>query len=407
MASLSNDKGGKRRILFVDANRERRQIRLGKMSKENATTIKLRVERLVAAQVAGHVVDGDTAAWLSELPPVLYDKIAATSLVPERAEKKSVTLEEFLDSYIAMRSDVKSGTKLVYGHTRRCLIEFFGGNKQLREITEGEADEWRLYLKRESLSESTVRRRCGIAKQYFRFAVRRKLIPSNPFAELVAAVKANSSRFYFVTRAETQKVIGACPSAEWRLLFALSRYGGLRCPSEHLLLRWSDVDWEKERIPVSSPKTAHHEGKETRTIPLFPELRPYLAECRALAAKDAEWVITCRRSSNANLRTRLLKIIKKAGLKAWPKLVQNLRSTRETELAEQFPMHVVCEWLGNSQLVATKHYLQITDDHFERGARGVAESGAQVTQNDAQHPGEGGCIEGTCLAHRHCWDSYG
>ena len=39
---------------------------------------------------------------------------------------------------------------------------------------------------------------------------------------------------------------------------ALSRYGGLRCPSEHLALKWSDVDWDKSRIRVPSPKTEHH-----------------------------------------------------------------------------------------------------------------------------------------------------
>ena len=53
-----------------------------------------------------------------------------------------------------------------------------------------------------------------------------------------------------------------------------------------------------------------------------------------------------------------------AGLQRWPKLFQNLRSTRETELAEDFPMHVVCPWIGNSQPIAAKHYLQVTDDHF-------------------------------------------
>ena len=45
---------------------------------------------------------------------------------------------------------------------------------------------------------------------------------------------------------------------------------------------------------------------------------------------------------------------------------QNLRSTRETELAEEHPIHVVCKWLGNSQPVAAKHYLQVTDEHFEK-----------------------------------------
>ena len=46
-------------------------------------------------------------------------------------------------------------------------------------------------------------------------------------------------------------------------------------------------------------------------------------------------------------------------------LLQNLRSNRETELAETWPMHVVCVWIGNSPAIARKHYLQVTDEHFE------------------------------------------
>ena len=44
------------------------------------------------------------------------------------------------------------------------------------------------------------------------------------------------------------------------LIFALSRFAGLRCPSEHLALRWSDINWERSRMIVQSPKTEHHEG---------------------------------------------------------------------------------------------------------------------------------------------------
>jgi len=49
-------------------------------------------------------------------------------------------------------------------------------------------------------------------------------------------------------------------------------------------------------------------------------------------------------------------------------LFQNLRSSRETELTQKFPLHVVCAWMGNSQAVAAKHYLQVTDDHFKAAA---------------------------------------
>ena len=57
--------------------------------------------------------------------------------------------------------------------------------------------------------------------------------------------------------------------------FCRARYG-LRCPSEHLSLKWGDVDWEQNRITISSPKTTHHASGESRVIPLFPELRPHL-----------------------------------------------------------------------------------------------------------------------------------
>jgi hypothetical protein len=78
---------------------------------------------------------------------------------------------------------------------------------------------------------------------------------------------------------------------------------------------------------------------------------------RASAQGKAGW-------RNCNLRTQFERILKRAGVTPWPQLFHNLRSSRKTELAEQFPSHVVCNWLGNSEDIARKHYLQTTDDHF-------------------------------------------
>ncbi|HEX4415190.1 MAG TPA: hypothetical protein VH107_16275, partial [Lacipirellulaceae bacterium] len=82
--------------------------------------------------------------------------------------------------------------------------------------------------------------------------------------------------------------------------------------------------------------------------------------------------------------TQLCRIIVNAKVKRWPKLFQNLRSTRETELAEQFPIHVVCDWIGNSQAVAAKHYLQTTDEHFEKAAQNAAQYSTESVGNDSQ-----------------------
>lgn len=91
-----------------------------------------------------------------------------------------------------------------------------------------------------------------------------------------------------------------------------------------------------------------------------------------------------RRRPNANLRTQLNRILRRAGLKAWPKLFQNSRATRQTELAESFPAHFVCAWMGNSQAVAAMHYLQVTDQHFELGktTQNPTQTGAKLSGTD-------------------------
>ena len=204
---------------------------------------------------------------------------------------------------------------------------------------------------------------------------------------LKSNVQANIDKFHFVTQETIQKVLEACPNNEWRLIVALSRYGGLRCPSETLALTWRDVNWDQKRIRIPSPKTEHHSGGESRIIPLFPELRPFLEAAWDEAKSGAVYVITSYRDATQNLRSRLLDIIHWAGLKPWPKLFQNMRSTRETELAERFPMHVVCRWIGNSEPVAAKHYLQLTDEHFEQAVReeSVAQNAAQSVHAKARH----------------------
>ena len=380
MGSISTEPGGRRTIQFVGSDGKRRSIRLGKVSQRTAEAVKYRVEQLNVAKMTGQAVNGDTARWVADRDVILADKLAAVGLIPRR---ERATLQAFLDSYIEGRTDVKFQTKWKYETTRQNLLDFFGSGKNLRDITPGDADDWRLRLAGRGLAENTVRKHTAIAKQFFHAAKRKRLVEENPFAGLKAAVQANPSRFYFITCEEAQQVLDACPDAQWRLIFALSRYSGLRCPSEHLALRWGDVDWERNRMTIRSPKTEHHPGGESRTVPLFPELRPYLEEVWEQAEPGTEYVITRYRDTNVNLRTQLLRIMQRAGVKPWPKLFQNLRSSRETELAQQFPIHVVCAWIGNSQSVAAKHYLQVTDEHFEQAAKEAVQNPVQQAHAQA------------------------
>ncbi len=387
MASISKSKDGKRRILFKAPDGQRKTIYLGKTPLREARSIKVKVEALAAAAIAKVPWDTELATWLNGISDVLYDKLVAKDLVPPREreeEPDQATLGGFLEQYIAGRTDVAESTVDHFNRVKRDLVACFGSEKRLRAITVGDANDFRRHLL-SRLSDNTARRMCGRAKQFFEAAVDKELIPKNPFWKMKGktkgcSVQANRSRDHFIPRDEAQRVIEACPDAQWRLLFALSRYGGLRCPSEHLVLRWQDVDWEHSRIAIHSPKTG------LRIIPLFPELQPYLEQVFDEAEPGTEYVITRYRQRNANLRTQLMRIIKRAGLEPWPKLFQNLRATRETELAQDYPIHVACKWIGNSQAVAAKHYLQVTEDHFKQAVADDAEYDAPTEQEATQNP---------------------
>jgi integrase len=401
MASVVNDPNGRKRILFIGADGKRRAIRLGKATLKRAERFKDHVEELLNAAFLCRSVEEETAQFIGKLDDVLYGRLATVKLVKPRGGAVGTELVPFIDAYLADRTDVKPSTIVALKRARRDLRDHFGASKDIREITAGNADEfWRALLRR-GLADNTARRICGMAKQYFRVALRKKIIADNPFIELESKVHGSSeARKFIVTREMANKVIDACPDAEWRLLFVLSRYGGLRCPSEHLALRWGDVDWGDAdtgnggTLLVHSPKTEHHEGKATRLMPLFPELRKYLMQVYAQAAEGTEHVITRYRDKNQNLRTQLQRIIRRAGLEPWPKLFHNLRATRQTELADTYPIHVVCQWIGNSDIVAKEHYLKVTEEHFAKATADGAEAAQKAAHQETEPVNKAGKSSG-------------
>ncbi|HET6326238.1 MAG TPA: hypothetical protein VFG04_16290 [Planctomycetaceae bacterium] len=99
-----------------------------------------------------------------------------------------------------------------------------------------------------------------------------------------------------------------------------------------------------------------------------------------VAPDRVEFVIAGHR--RVNLRTRPTKIFRRAGLEPWPKLFHNLCATRQTEMEESFPTHVVCAWLGNSPKVAGERYLQVTPEHFAKAVRNPVHYAG--TRNDTE-----------------------
>ena len=387
MASISKNTNGQRRIQFYDGNGKRRSIGIGSISERNAVRIRDKVEQLVEQTVTGTPLSSEVSRWVAGLDDRMHAKLAKVGLTDNRepTEVASATecitgdirLIEFFDQYLAQCGDLKPSSLTVYGNVRRNFIEFFDDGKALAAITEFDADNFRRFMKSKGYADATVNRRCGVAKTVAKAAVRHRLIQSNPFEHLATTVNGNPQKRRMISREIIGSVLETCPSAEWRLLVVLGRFGGMRVPSESLCLRWCDIDWTNQKINFRQPKNEHHDGKETRTLPLFQELvGPLLDVQEQSGGSGTEFVIEQLRPKsmrngagnfeNASLSTRFKKIITKAGLTPWPKPWVNLRASRDTELREQFPSHVVDEWIGHCEDIAKRHYLMVTDDHFAK-----------------------------------------
>lgn len=367
MASLSKDGAGWRILFVCPSTKKRLTIRTGRCAKKNAETALNMVEKLVEARRLGTAINGQVVAWIKGIDDTLRDRLARAGLVePDQA----ALLAPFLEAYIEQRrkrGDVTDSTIEVWGHTKRCLIEFFGESKDMRTITAGDADDWAVWLKADQkLAENTVRKRSQFAKRFFSVAVKRKILPENPFAALIGTVVSVPERKYFIPRETVDCLLDRCRGPEYRLLLVFARYMGVRVPSEIIPLKWTDVDWERSRVVITSPKTKRHRGGDKRVCPIFPEVLPFLQDAWDAAPEGAVYIFPSIRSEKKNLRTWLNKAILKSGFQPWPRLWQNFRATRATELADRYPSHVAAAWLSHTERIADSHYRQVTEEHYGR-----------------------------------------
>lgn len=400
MASVVKDPNGKKRVLFVDANGSRKTIRLGKTSLKQANAFKVKLEALIVARFSGSM-DDETARWIAKLKDDMHEKLAAVGLVAPRnptPEQQAPTAGQLVTRHIKRRPDVKPITRGKWQNAGNKMSAFFK-DQPIGEITVQQAKDYRIYLRSTlGLEENTVRRLIGLARQFFNDAIDAEIITKNPFRGKgqPVTIRANKSRFFFVTQGMAQRVLEECPNPQWRLIFGLGRWGGLRCPSEILRLKWQDVDFEHKQFTVRASKTEHHEDAGIRTVPMFPELRPLFQDAFDQAKEGDVFCITQYRDKSVNLRTQLTKFIKRAGLEPWPKLFQNLRSTRETELFKMTNGNIkaVCSWIGNSPQVALKHYAQVTEEDLKEAAKmSLLGDPGGAAHNAAQHPAASGSRE--------------
>jgi integrase len=233
------------------------------------------------------------------------------------------------------------------------------------------ASDWRLALLDSGVSIATAKTHVGNAKSIFKEAEDRELIARSPFRHLKGGPTPTSNTRY-VTGEEAARVAEACPGPQWRLLFGLARYAGLRSPSETHLLTWADVDWARNRLTVRSPKTEHHRGHEQRVVPIDPRLLVLLRDAFEAAAEGEERLIAEIGIHGGTNGRALKRFVQAAGVETWDHAFQTLRRSCEIEWAQHYPQYAVSKWIGHSITISGRHYANSIPDELYARATGAS-----------------------------------
>ncbi len=287
-------------------------------------------------------------------------------------------LAAFIDTYVeSRRGDIGDGTMDLHRQTGRYLVGHFGPLRRIDTITRAEARAFKTALSQGKLSHVNSRRRekppgsptvdrhVREARVIFAKAVADDYIVANPFDKLGGG-KPTKKEWHYVPADEFARLLAACRPG-WKLMVGLARWAALRA-EEALELPWRKVDLAMNRITLESRGDWSTKDRETRVVPIVPELQQLLRE--ALDRRgQSEFVVPPGEVVASNIWRDFGTVLKRAGLKRYPQPMHALRKSCITDWASTHPAHVVMEWAGDEDYRTTvQHYLKVSDGDYRRAA---------------------------------------
>lgn len=393
MATLMKRRSGKSEfwmIQFYDLKKNKKYISLSatKYNEKTAKELKEVVEILLYNfNNSIEVPSKKTEHWITACNEEIRNKLAKAGLI-EMIEPHSC--KELWDEFIREKTrSLKDTTLESYEATKVRFFQFYNEDEDIKDLTPERMNEFKESLC-QTLAEATV---CGTItklRTVFNWALARKWIHSTPMEGVSRGSFVNRKNDRHISRDEYFRLLEYCPCQQWRVILALVRYGGMRCPSEVLRLRWIDVNWDENMFHVTSPKTERYEGGEGRIVPLFPEVRSELSELFFRKESEGmEFVINRYRDpERTNLGTQFARIVKMAGMTPIKRPFDNMRASRSNEINSRFGSFFETKWIGHSSKIARKHYLEILPEDISRAAEWVSGpvAGNSSTDRSPQNP---------------------
>jgi integrase len=372
MASLVFPRSGKGASLqWYSRGGKRETIYLGSVPKRWAEDFARHVERLIEHVEYGEPIDRKTSAWLAEVGPKWRKKLAARGLA---AAETIATLADLVAECRAqtIAGGAAASTVVKLDAAGRNLVEYFGPRRSVHGVTPGDAADYARWLRvsgrrdgsGKGLAATTTAKQLKTASGFFRRAVMKEVCHRNPFEGLAREAPGSDAQQY-VPREVVLSVLKHCSPA-LALRVALTRFAGLRHPSEVEAVQIEWVNLPERRLLAFSPKNQRYDHKRWREVPIDPEVASRLADAIETAAPGEVYVAWQNRGVTATAwRNALERACKRAAVVPWRSLWHSLRGSRAVDLLDAgVPEHVVCTWQNTGPAELRKHYLRPTADHF-------------------------------------------
>lgn len=298
-------------------------------------------------------------------------------------EPQKVTLKEFGETYMELRTDLTKRSREEHDRLIRFLRILFGDNRPLHSITPLDVRGFIAWyrkrkVKGKPVSQATVNKVMREGHRFFREAVDCQLIKANPFVGM-RQTRVAEVDWHHVTPTEFRALLDAASSTRWQAIIALAYCCGLRV-GEILNLTWDDVDLTEHTVRIVAKRGELAEDwspkdKDMRTVPLPEPARIVLAKLWLARSQDQVYVVTLSFGPNADKPIprrntwRDFDVIRRRA--SVPRCsLHDLRKSYCTNLAGSLPLHVVQELAGHSDIRTTRrHYVKVQPEHFDEARR--------------------------------------
>ena len=174
-----------------------------------------------------------------------------------------VTFNTLRKSYIDYkRTRVKASTLRNLEYCLTGQIAPYFDNKQIRDISPADVLSWQNELINSNRKETTINKINSRLMDVFNYAMKYFGLPSNPCIETIGRQKRDAQSIDFWTLEEYQTFIQHVPDIEYRIIYELLFYSGMRI-GELRALTLSDIDFDKNTIRID--KTLPRGADETTT----------------------------------------------------------------------------------------------------------------------------------------------